>query len=128
MWVTWTENGPPGTRYNRTKSGWFDARCFEDWFMFTMLPLLKKQAAKTVLIGDNLSSHINPQVIAECEANNITFCCLSPNATHLLQPLDVAYFRPMKIAWRHTLNQWKMNTRNSRRFCFPKEQFPGPLE
>lgn len=28
MWSTWTENGPPGARYNRTKSGWFDHKIF----------------------------------------------------------------------------------------------------
>lgn len=32
IWTTWTENGPSGARYNRTKSGWFDGNTFEDWF------------------------------------------------------------------------------------------------
>lgn len=32
LWTTWTEGGPPNTRYNRSKSGWFDANSFEDWF------------------------------------------------------------------------------------------------
>lgn len=128
MWETWTENGPTGARYNRTKSGWFDTRCFEDWFQFTMLPILKKQTGKKVLVGDNLSSHINLEVMAECEANNIAFICLPPNATHLLQPLDVAYFRPMKIAWRSTLNEWKHNVRGSRSSSVPKDQFPGLLK
>ncbi|XP_074033108.1 uncharacterized protein [Leptinotarsa decemlineata] len=30
LWSTWVENGPHGTRYNRSKSGWFDTSCFED--------------------------------------------------------------------------------------------------
>lgn len=124
MWGTWAENGPSQARCNRTKSGWFDARCFEDWFEYTMLPILKKQTGKKVLIGDNLSSHISPHVISLCEANNIAFIALPPNATHLFQPLDVAYFRPMKIAWRKTLNEWKNNTRNSRSSSVPKDQFP----
>ena len=33
LWDTWTQGGPPGTRYNRSKSGWFDSNCFEDWFL-----------------------------------------------------------------------------------------------
>jgi hypothetical protein len=32
LWNTWTTGGPPKTRYNRSKSGWFDAICFDDWF------------------------------------------------------------------------------------------------
>ena len=30
LWSTWTENGPPGACYNRSKSGWFKALSFED--------------------------------------------------------------------------------------------------
>lgn len=29
MWSTWTENGPEGTRYNRTKSGWSRCNLFQ---------------------------------------------------------------------------------------------------
>lgn len=32
MWNSWTTGGPPTTRYNRSKSGWFDKVCFHDWF------------------------------------------------------------------------------------------------
>lgn len=31
LWDTWKVGGPANTRYNRTKSGWFDGLCFEDW-------------------------------------------------------------------------------------------------
>jgi len=37
LWTTWTENGPSHTRYNRSKSGWFDNLCFEEWFLLTYL-------------------------------------------------------------------------------------------
>ncbi|KAE9530061.1 hypothetical protein AGLY_011523 [Aphis glycines] len=30
LYPTWTENGPQGTRYNRSGSGWFDERIFDD--------------------------------------------------------------------------------------------------
>ncbi|XP_065653013.1 uncharacterized protein LOC136080324 [Hydra vulgaris] len=95
MWTTWTENGPKGPRYNRSKSGWFDS-CFTDWFEPLLLPELKKTSGKHVLIGDNVSSHINTNVLSLCEENNIKFIALTPNSTHLMQPLDVTCFRPMK--------------------------------
>lgn len=128
LWSTWTTNGPKHARYNRTKSGWIDAATFEDWFVNHLIPTLKKQTGKKVVIGDNLSSHISPKVLLECEKHNISFICLPPNATHILQPLDVAYFRPLKCKWRQVLLDWK-NSQSGRTLpTTPKEQFPRLLK
>lgn len=128
MWSTWTENGPAGTRYNRSKSGWFDAQCFEDWFRSLLLPRLKKShPGRNVLIGDNLSSHINLEVLQLCEQNDVAFVALPPNSTHLTQPLDVAYFRPMKVAWRKILTDWKMKGKGKKAAALPKDEFPRLL-
>jgi len=126
MWNTWTENGPPKTRYNRSKSGWFDQVCFEDWFFSTLLPRLKNACRKQVLIGDNLSSHISLAVLEARKETNISFVSLPPNSTHLTQPLDVAYFRPMKVAWRKILTQWKEG-RGRKLASIPQDQFPRLL-
>lgn len=128
IWSTWTENGHPNTRYNRTNSGWFDSNSFEDWFITLMLPILKKQEGQKAIIGDNLSSHLNIQVNKQCELNSIKFILLPPNATHLLQPLDVAYFRPMKVAWTKILKDWKDTAAGSRYMSVPKDQFPSLLK
>ncbi|XP_046988993.1 uncharacterized protein LOC124594667 [Schistocerca americana] len=128
MWSTWTENGPEGARYNRTKSGWFDHQVFEDWFINLMLPILKQQDGQKVLIGDNLSSHINLEVIRLCEKYGIKFIALPPNATHLLQPLDVAIFRVLKLIWREILSDWKQSTSGSRCTSVPKDELPGLLK
>lgn len=123
VWTTWKENGPKGkpccekpccaagTRYTSTTHGWIDMVTFNDWFMLTFLPHAKRLEGKKVIIGDNLASHFCPEVIRACEENNINFCCLPPNSTHLMQPLDVAFFRPFKSAWRSTLTTWKMGHR-----------------
>ena len=130
MW-TWTENGPVGARYNRSKSGWFDSLCFEDWFRSLLLPRLKKPApgaSKHILIGDNLSSHINVEVLELCEKNGVLFIALPPNSTHLLQPLDVAYFRPMKIAWKNIITDWKLKGKGRKAPSLPKDEFPKLLK
>lgn len=98
LYQEWMEGGPPGTRYNRSKSDWFDARIFEDWYQFLLL--LKKQPDTKVVIGNNLSSHLSCHVLSLCKINNIKFIALPPHSTHLLQPLDVTFFKPMKCAWR----------------------------
>ena len=56
LWSTWTEGAPPGTRFNRTRSDWFDACCFSDWFESLFLPHAKELSRRKLLIGDNLSA------------------------------------------------------------------------
>ncbi|KAG5876799.1 hypothetical protein JTB14_014129 [Gonioctena quinquepunctata] len=68
-------------------------------------------------------SHVTLSVIQECE-NNIRFVLLPPNSTHLLQPLDVAYFRPLKAAWKKVLETWKLRNRG----VLPKTSFPKLLK
>lgn len=123
LYDTWTEGGPSGTRYNRSKNGWFNLTVFEDWFFSIAVPFFKKYDVDfpKVLIGDNLSSHISLKVIKECKNLNIRFVLLPPNSTHLCQPLDAAYFRPLKRKWRQLLDEWKSNHRGPvQKDCFPR--------
>lgn len=124
LYDCWTERGPKGARYNRTKSGWMDGKVFEDWFMSVILPYFKRLGpGPKALIGDNLSSHLSEDVIKQCQLNNIRFILLPANSTHLCQPLDVAFFRPLKAAWRRQLLKWKLANKG----CIPKSQFPSLL-
>ena len=126
MWNTWMVGGPKRARYNRSKSGWFDIDSFTDWFRTTVLPWARKKAGKKVIISDNLSSHFSPEVVRLCEEHNISFVCLVPNSTHLSQPLDVAYYGPLKRKWRAILKSWKM--RNPSSTSLPKDEFPKLLK
>lgn len=128
LWDTWTIGGPPNTRYNRSKSGWFDGNSFEDWFFTTLLPALRRKEGKKIIIGDNLSSHMSYEVVKACEQHNIAFVALPPNSTHLTQPLDVAYFRPLKIHWRKLLDQWKSTRQGQTLATIPKDVFPSLLK
>ena len=123
---TWTEGGPAKVRYNRTKSGWFDSVTFEDWFFTVVVPWAKKLDRKKVIIGDNLSSHLSPQVVKACERENITFVCLPPNSTHLCQPLDAAVYSSLKVHWRAVLSKWKL-VPGKNKPTLPKDLFPNHL-
>ena len=74
-----------------------------------------------MIIGDNFSAHLDIDVVRLCEENQIDFVFLVSHSTHLCQPLDVAFFRPMKSAWRATLTEWK--ARNVRMVAVPKDAF-----
>lgn len=48
LWDSWTSGGPPCTRYNRSKSGWFDSTCFEDWFFTIVVPFFRNKPGQKV--------------------------------------------------------------------------------
>ncbi|XP_047142863.1 uncharacterized protein LOC124817109 [Hydra vulgaris] len=121
LWNTWMEYGPPKARCNRSKSGWFDSTCL-------LLPRLKKAQRRSVIIGDNVSSHLSIAVLDACQSNNIEFVALPANSTHLTQPLDVAYFRPMKINWRKILCEWKEKGKGRRVASLPNDEFSRLLD
>ena len=123
LWSTWMEGGPPNTRYNRTRSGWFDLVTFTDWFEKILVPAVADKPGQKVVIGDNLSSHFSPASLDLAAKHNIKFVCLPANSTHLMQPLDVAFFAPLKREWRKILNDWKMSSHKAS-VTLTKESFP----
>nr|CAI5869639.1 unnamed protein product [Callosobruchus analis] len=98
-------------------------KLFEDWFIVVVLPYFQKfeKELPKVMIGDNLASHVSPRVIELW--HGIRFILLTPNSTGVYQPLDVAYFRPLKHHWSKVLTNWKMKHRGT----LPKDTFPRLL-
>lgn len=126
LYDSWREGGPKNSRYNRTKSGWFDSFCFADWVQSIAIPYFRNLGGSKFLIGDNLASHLSMDVIKTCNDNQIQFIFLPGNSTHITQPLDVAFFRPMKMAWRKILEEWKQGP-GRRESSVPKDKFPALL-
>ncbi|XP_049777962.1 uncharacterized protein LOC126175304 [Schistocerca cancellata] len=114
-----------GSRNNRIKSGWFDSECFEVWCIRLPLPTLRSEGGVKLIIGDNMSSHINLEVQQLCEEYSIKLIALPPNSTHFLQLLDVAYFQPFKVQWHKTLGDWKQTAVGSKCSSVPKNQCPS---
>ena len=54
--------------------------------------------------------------------NEVYFTCLPPNSTHIMQPLDVAVFKPLKTIWKEILDNYRKESR--RKGSIPKTQFP----
>ena len=111
LYESWVKGGLKGCVYNVTKSGWFDSACFQQWFVEIFMKTVAEKPGKYVLLGDNLASHFNLEVIKIAEQNDVYFAMLPPNATHLLQPLDVCVFSSMKESWRKILQEWKREVR-----------------
>ena len=77
-------------------------------FVGALSQLLEKKAddAKEprVLIFDGHDSHITSELLAHALKNNIHLRMLPGHTSHLLQPLDVGLFGPLKSAMSACLN------------------------
>lgn len=60
-----------------------------------------------------------------CEANDIILYSLLPNATHIIQPLDVSVFRALKSGWKVTVDNWKDKSNNR---VLTRAKFPQLFE
>lgn len=76
------------------------------------------------LFFDGHHSHISVSVIQHCQDNNVHLMLLPSNTTHVLQPLDVGVYGPLKQAWKKILADYKLATRASN---IGKEEFPSLL-
>ncbi|XP_072934902.1 uncharacterized protein [Epargyreus clarus] len=126
LYSEWVKGGPSDTRYNCTKSGWFDSNMFENYFETIILPWARETVGTKVVICDNLSSHLNIKVVEVCEQHDIKFVFIPPRSTHLTQPLDVAFFAPLKRCWRKILFQYKLH--NPTQTILNKKHFPKLLK
>lgn len=48
-----------------------------------------------------------------CVERNIILYCLYPDSTHIIQPCDVAIFKPLKSKWRTVVQQREQKTQKS---------------
>jgi hypothetical protein len=98
----------PGQRVSRTSfdgcaigaagvitaaKGFVNGKIFELWIGHFADNVPAPIARPLLLICDGCSSRLSSAVLARCEQRQVMLQVLPPNATHLLQPLDVAVFR-----------------------------------
>ncbi len=56
----------------------------------------KRKGVWRILVMDGASSHVHEEFIRLCYSKNILPFRLPPHTTHLLQPLDIVCFQPLK--------------------------------
>jgi hypothetical protein len=62
--------------------------------------------AYRLLIVDGHESHNSHQFHKYCEEQKIITLCMPPHSSHLLQPLDVGCFAPLKRAYSAEIDSW----------------------
>lgn len=63
-----------------------------------------------ILFVDGHHSHIDLELIHLAREHNVHLMCLPPNLTHIMQPLDVSVFHPLKQAYTKILKEYKIDT------------------
>jgi hypothetical protein len=86
--------------------GWTNNLLAVLWLKKIFIPQTEptEKGDKRLLILDGHGSHITDDFMFECFWNNIHIIYLIPHSSHVLQPLDVAVFGPVKQKYRRLLS------------------------
>jgi DDE superfamily endonuclease/Tc5 transposase DNA-binding domain/helix-turn-helix, Psq domain len=84
-----------------SKKGWTSNDLGFEWLVRVFDPVTQQKLGKEkdrtrLLICDGHDSHISAKFVAHCIENNICLFLLLPHSSHILQPLDVGVFGPLK--------------------------------
>lgn len=101
---------PENWGVGRSENGWMTGETFFEFIANIFNPwLIENQIEKPVLLFiDGHTSHLTLQTSKFCSDNDIVLVALYPNATHILQPMDVSVFRSLKLAWKTGVQNWRL--------------------
>lgn len=91
---------PPDWHFSTSSSGWTSNSHAFEWLTRVFEPATRPDdpLERRLLIADGHSSHITAKVIAYAMEHAIDLLILPPHCSHILQPLDVGIFAPLKRA------------------------------
>jgi hypothetical protein len=92
------QDTPSSWQFSTSASGWTSNSHGYEWLRKIFMPesLQKSGGQPRLLVMDGHSSHITGNVIALCMENDVDLLILPPHCSHLLQPLDVGVYGPLK--------------------------------
>jgi len=91
---------PADWRIATTDNGWTTNAVGLDWIKhFDYHTAPRTKGKYRLLILDGHESHHSTEFELYCQQNNIITLCMPPHSSHLLQPLDVGCFGPLKQAY-----------------------------
>jgi hypothetical protein len=99
-------NLPATWRIATTDNGWTTNDKGMDWIRHFDLHTASRTKGKyRLLILDGHDSHHSEEFETYCQEHNIITLCMPPHSSHLLQPLDVGCFSPLKKAYSRQIEQ-----------------------
>ncbi|KAL0852380.1 hypothetical protein ABMA28_000577 [Loxostege sticticalis] len=103
------ESVPSHWGVSLSETGWMTYKIFYQYITNVLHPYLISQNVvfPVILFLDGHRSHINYELSIKCKELGIVLIALYPNSTRILQPADVAAFRPIKNGWRKAVLEWR---------------------
>lgn len=104
---TWFSDTSPDWRYTTSVNGWTSNELGLEWFTNSFLKEAVPPAESeihTILVMDNHASHTTPEIQHLCLLHHVHIVFLPPHSSHILQPLDLSYFGPLKQRCKNIIN------------------------
>ena len=103
----WCKGEVPGICYGLSDSGWTNKELFNGWLEGRFLTNASAVAGHPLLLLiDGHSSHCDPDTIQFAMEHGIVIFCIPAHTTHEAQPLDVSFFKPLKMHWGDVYHQF----------------------
>jgi hypothetical protein len=98
---------PPDWRVEVSQNGWTTDEIGLRWLQKVFIPATTSRTVGRyrLLILDGHGSHLTPGFDKACRDNDIIAICMPAHSSHLLQPLDVGCFGPLKRAYGGLVEQ-----------------------
>ncbi|KAG5262976.1 hypothetical protein AALO_G00281080 [Alosa alosa] len=89
--------GPKDALYGVSEKGYMDSDLFVKWLEHFVKHAPTERPL--VMFLDQHETHVSKDTVDFCRGKGIELVCLPANTTHMLQPLDVSVFGPLKNAF-----------------------------
>lgn len=101
------DGAPSGTLFKCQENGWMTVDLFGDWMEHFITFAKPDPARKVLLIVDGHVSHThNLKALQMARDAGVVMLSLPSHTTHRMQPLDVAFFRPLSIYYGQEADKW----------------------
>ena len=109
-----TNVNPDDYDIGSSPNGWMTADVFFTWLSSIFFPAVRDKTQFPIIIFlDGHISHINLAVSDFCRDNNIIIYCFPAHASHVMQPLDIAVFGPLKKGWNKAIEEHKAKSHSA---------------
>ena len=93
------KDAPLGSIGAVSENGWVNTSLFMQWFTHFVDYVGPSKERRVLLIMDNHSAHISGNLICQARLVGVDIVTLPPHSSHVLQPLDISVYGPLKRAW-----------------------------
>ena len=89
-------------------NGWMTASVFFTWLSSVFYKEVKDTVRFPIIMFlDGHTSHLNLAVSDFCAENDIILYCFPAHSSHVLQPMDVTVFGPLKKRWNEQVEKFR---------------------